>query len=61
MGKCVLRRLEKANSHHFPRVPPPPLCEAVTKHSRLSNTFKHPRWQLKKNHYNLSHSFSQFW
>lgn len=59
MGKCVLRRLKSL----LPSGSPTPLCEAVTKHSSLSNTSKHPQWQLKKNtiiSLSLSHSFGSF-
>lgn len=59
-GMCFEEGAEGEQSLHCSG-PATPLCEAVTEHSSLSNTSKRPQWQLKKNHYNLSPSFSQFW
>jgi hypothetical protein len=58
-SKKVWRRQTVTASLWFPT----PLCEAVTKHSSLSNTSKLPQWQLKKNTIispDLSHSFGNF-
>lgn len=62
-GKMCFKKVGEGEQSLLPSGSPTPLCEAVTKHSRLSSTSKHPQWQLKKHtiiSLNLSHSFGNF-